>query len=487
MTQDNLKFQNNVNFVGGEYIASQSSGVIEIQSPSTGEVIGEIPQGCIEDVQHVLETANSAQKSWAKLTARTRQQILRKFANVIRDNKHILAPMLVAEQGKLLSVAEMEVDVTATFIDYACDNALTIEGDILPSDNPDEKIYIHKVPRGVVVGITAWNFPLALAGRKIGPALITGNSIVLKPTQETPLATTELGRLANEAGIPAGVLNVINGSGSVVGQALCESPITKMITMTGSTVAGKQIYKTSAEYMTPVMLELGGKAPMVVMDDADLDQAIEGALWGRFANCGQVCTCVERLYVHEGIYDQFMAKFLPLVQGLKVGDPMSPDSQMGPKCNQREIANIDHIVQESVKQGATIATGGKKAIVEGFEGGCWYEPTVLVDVQQDNIVVHEETFGPILPIVKISSLDQAIEFCNDSIYGLSAYVFTNNYFNINRLINELEVGEVYVNRGMGEQHQGFHNGWKQSGFGGEDGKFGLEQYLEKKTVYMKEV
>lgn len=487
MSIDNLKFQNNVNFVGGEFISSHSSGVIEIQSPSTGKVIGEIPQGCVEDVQHVLETANTAQKSWAKLTARTRQQILRKFANVIRDNKHILAPMLVAEQGKLLSVAEMEVDVTATFIDYACDNALTIEGDILPSDNPDEKIYIHKVPRGVVVGITAWNFPLALAGRKIGPALITGNSIILKPTQETPLATTELGRLANEAGIPAGVLNIINGTGSVVGQALCESPITKMITMTGSTVAGKQIYKTSAEYMTPVMLELGGKAPMVVMDDADLDQALEGALWGRFANCGQVCTCVERLYVHEGIYDQFMAKFLPLVQGLKVGDPMSADSQMGPKCNQREIANIDHIVQESVKQGATIATGGKKAIVEGFEGGCWYEPTVLVDVHQDNIVVHEETFGPILPIVKISSLDQAIEFCNDSIYGLSAYVFTNNYFNINRLINELEVGEVYVNRGMGEQHQGFHNGWKQSGFGGEDGKFGLEQYLEKKTVYLKEV
>lgn len=182
-----------------------------------------------------------------------------------------------------------------------------------------------------------------------------------------------------------------------------------------------------------------------------------------------------------------MAKFLPLVEGLKVGDPMAPETQMGPKCNQREIANIDHIVQESVKQGATIATGGKIAKVPRFEGGCWYEPTVLVDVTQDNIVVHEETFGPILPVVKISSLDQAIEFCNDNIYGLSAYVFTQNYFNINRLINELEVGEVYVNRGMGEQHQGFHNGWKQSGFGGEDGKFGLEQYLEKKTVYMKEV
>jgi lactaldehyde dehydrogenase/glycolaldehyde dehydrogenase len=482
-----VTIQNNVNFIGGEYIASKSQNTIDILSPSTGKVIGHIPAGCAEDAQHALAVANAAQKGWAKLTARNRQNILRKFANKIRDNKHILAPLLVAEQGKLLTVAEMEVDVTATFIDYACDNALTIEGDILPSDNQDEKIYIHKVPRGVVVGITAWNFPLALAGRKIGPALITGNTIVLKPTQETPLATTELGRLANEAGIPAGVLNVINGTGSVVGQALCESPITKMITMTGSTVAGKQIYKTSAEYMTPVMLELGGKAPMVVMDDADLDQAVEGALWGRFANCGQVCTCVERLYIHEAVYDEFMAKFLPQVKGLKVGDPMDPATQMGPKCNQREIANIDHIVQESIKQGATVATGGKTASVTGFEGGCWYEPTVLVDVKQDNIVVHEETFGPILPIVKVSSMQQAIEYCNDSIYGLSAYVFTQSFTNINKAINDLEVGEVYINRGMGEQHQGFHNGWKQSGFGGEDGKFGLEQYLEKKTVYLKEV
>ncbi|WP_370980933.1 aldehyde dehydrogenase [Agaribacterium sp. ZY112] len=482
-----MNFQNNVNFIGGEYVSSKVDGIISIKSPATGEEIGQIPKGCAEDAQHVLEVANAAQKKWAKMTARQRQGILRNFANKIRENKDILAPMLVAEQGKLISVAEMEVDVTATFIDYAADWALTIEGDILPSDNEDEKIYIHKVPRGVVVGITAWNFPLALAGRKIGPALVTGNSIILKPTQETPLATTELGRIANEAGIPAGVLNVINGSGSVVGQALCESPITKFITMTGSTVAGKMIYKTSAEYMTPVMLELGGKAPMVVMNDADLDQAVEAALWGRFANCGQVCTCVERLYVQEGIYDDFMAKFLPAVKALKVGDPMDRDTQMGPKCNQREIENIDHIVQESIKQGATVATGAKTAAVDGMEGGCWYEPTVLVDVKQDNIAVHEETFGPVLPIVKVKDIDQAIEFCNDSIYGLSAYVFSKNFYDINRFIEDLEVGEVYVNRGMGEQHQGFHNGWKQSGFGGEDGKFGLEQYLEKKTVYLKEV
>lgn len=481
-----MQIYNNVNFINGEYVASKADGVIEVLSPSTGELVGEIPKGCAEDAQYALENANQAQKAWAKLTARARQGILRKFADEIRKEADFLAELLVQEQGKLLSVAQMEVGATATFIDYACDNALTIEGDILPSDNEDEKIYIHKVPRGVIVGITAWNFPLALAGRKIGPALITGNSIVIKPTQETPLATMALGELANRVGIPAGVLNIVNGTGSVVGQTLCESPITKLITMTGSTRAGQIIHQASGKNLTPVMLELGGKAPFIVMDDADLDQAAEDAFWARFANCGQVCTCAERLYVHEDVHDAFLAKFLEKVNTINVGDPMAADTTMGPKVNASEIQNIDKIVKEGIAQGATLVAGGKPATVEGFEGGNWYEPTVLVDVKQDNVLVHEETFGPILPIVKISSIDEAIAYTNDCEYGLSAYLFTNNLKSIQRSINEMEVGEVYVNRGIGEQHQGFHNGWKMSGAGGEDGKYGLEQYLEKKTVYFNE-
>lgn len=477
---------NNKNFIDGQYVDSLAFGSIPVLSPSTGEKVGEIPQGCVEDAQKALEVAKRAQKGWAKLTARTRQAILRKFAECIRADSERLATLLVQEQGKLIDVARMEVNATATFIEYACDNALTLQGDILPSDEENEKIFIHKVPRGVVVAITAWNFPLALAGRKIGPALITGNSIVVKPTQETPLTTLELGKLANEAGIPPGVLNIVNGTGSIVGHHLCESPITRMITMTGSTPAGVRIYETSAKNMTPVMLELGGKAPLIVMDDADLDQSVEHAVWARFTNCGQVCTCAERLYVHEDIYDKFVEKFVPAVQSIKVGDPMDPDSQMGPKVNQREIENIDKLVKESIAQGAQLVCGGVRAIVPGFEGGCWYQPTVLINVEQDNVLVHEETFGPVLPIIKISSIDEAIAFTNDSEYGLSAYLFTQSLENIHRAIEEMEVGEVYVNRGLGEQHQGFHNGWKMSGFGGEDGKYGLDQYLDKKTVYWKE-
>ncbi len=477
---------NNLHFINGEFVPSLADGSISVLSPSTGEVVGAIPQGCVQDADRALESAAKAQKSWAAKTARARADILRKFAAAIRAQTETLAESLVKEQGKLIDVARGEVNATATFIEYACDNALTIEGDILPSDNEGEKIYIHKVPRGVVVAITAWNFPLALAGRKLGPALVTGNTIVIKPTQETPLTTLELGRIANKVGLPPGVLNVVNGTGSTVGQHLCESPLTAMITMTGSTRAGQLIHQASGKHLVPVMLELGGKAPMIVMDDADLDLAVSEAVTTRFANCGQVCTCAERLYVHEFVYDDFIARFLPKVESLKVGDPMDPATDMGPKVNQREIEMISDLVAKGIEQGANLLCGGKPAVVPGFDGGAWFEPTVLADVKQDNILVHEETFGPILPIVKIASIDEAIRYSNDSEFGLSAYLFTNNLAHIHRCVAELEVGEVYINRGIGEQHQGFHNGWKMSGMGGEDGRYGLEQYLEKKTVYFKE-
>ncbi|WP_375277443.1 aldehyde dehydrogenase [Alteromonas australica] len=477
---------NKKHFINGEYVTSASQEHMSITSPSNGKLVGEIPMGCEEDAQRALDAAQQAQRPWAKKTARERATVLRKFAQLIREHSDTLAPLLVKEQGKLIGVAEMEVAVTASFIDYACDNALTIRGDILPSDNEDEKIYIHKVPRGVVVAITAWNFPLALAGRKIGPALITGNTLVLKPTEETPLATLMLGELAIKAGLPEGVLNIVNGTGATVGQYLCESPITKLITMTGSTRAGEKIYQSAGKNMIPVMLELGGKAPFIVMDDADLEKAVNDLIDTRFANCGQVCTCAERLYVHEDVYDAFVQTLIPKVQAIKVGDPMQADTQMGPKVNAREIANIRHLLEEGLKQGATVLCGGKEAKIEGFEHGHWFEPTLVGNVAQDNVLMHEETFGPILPITKVTSIEQAIAFTNDSEYGLSAYLYTKSLNNINKAIEGMEVGEVYVNRGIGEQHQGFHNGWKKSGMGGEDGLYGLEQYLEKKTVYMNE-
>lgn len=467
-------------------MASTAPEMIEVFSPTTGEKLGEVPAGTADDAEAALQSAKAAQKAWAKTPARQRATILRNFAAGIRAEAEDLAQLLVREQGKLISVARGEVEAAATFIEYACDNALGLEGDILPSDNAGEKIYIHKVPRGVVVAITAWNFPVALAGRKLGPALITGNAVVLKPTEETPLATMALGAIAVRSGLPAGVFNIVNGTGAIVGKHLCESPHTAMITMTGSTRAGQLIHASSNKHLIPVMLELGGKAPFIVMEDADLSQAVEDAVATRFANCGQVCTCAERIYVHRDVYHDFLARFEEKVRQIRVGDPMDESTDMGPKVNRREIEHIDQLVKRAVEQGAELVCGGRPATVTGLEHGHFYEPTILANVKQDNVIVHEESFGPIAPVVAVDSLEQAIAWSNDSEYGLSAYLHTQNLGYIQRAINELEVGEVYVNRGIGEQHQGFHNGWKMSGLGGEDGRYGLEQYLEKKTVYWQE-
>lgn len=472
-------------YIDGAWVDATTGETQEILSPTDESVVGVVQMGAEADAQRALEAAERAQKEWKKVPARKRADLLRAFAAEIKANRDRLAELLVREQGKLLAVAKMEVEVTASFIEYACDGARSIEGDIIPSDNPNEHIMIHKIPRGVVVAITAWNFPLALAGRKLGPALVAGNSIVIKPTQETPLATLELGDLATKVGLPKGLLNIITGSGRVLGNALVENPITKMVTMTGSTPAGQQIFRKAADNLIHVQLELGGKAPCIVFDDADLDAAVEGAFHSRFDNCGQVCTCNERLYIHEAVYEQFMERFMEKVKALKIGNPMEDSTTIGPKVNAKEIANMEHLVQKSIEEGATVAIGGKKPAGAEFEKGYWFEPTILTDVTQEMTIVHEESFGPILPVIKFKDFDEVITYANDCEYGLAAMVFTNDMNKIMRLNDELEFGEIYINRGHGEQHQGFHNGYKLSGTGGEDGKYGFEQYMEKKTFYMK--
>lgn len=472
-------------YIDGDWVNASSKDTINVLNPSNEEVVGTIQRGGEHEAKRALEAAEKAQKLWKKIPARKRADYLYAFANAIKESSDYLAELLVKEQGKLLKVAKMEVAVTATFMEYAAEGARRIEGDILPSDNPNEQIWIQKIPRGVVVAITAWNFPLALAGRKLGPALVAGNTVVLKPTSETPLATLELGHIATKVGIPKGVINIVTGSGREMGDALVSNPITKMVTMTGSTPVGQAIARKAAENLTHVQLELGGKAPFIVFEDANIDEAVDAALHSRFDNCGQVCTCNERMYVHERIYDVFMDKFLAKVNALKMGNPMEDDTDIGPKVNAAEIENMKHLVEVSVKEGATIATGGNVPTSKPFDKGYWFEPTILVDVSQDMTIVHEESFGPILPVLKFSSFDQVMSYANDCEFGLAAMVFTNNMNTIMKCNDELEFGEIYVNRGHGEQHQGFHNGYKLSGSGGEDGKYGFEQYLEKKTFYVK--
>ena len=472
-------------FIDGQWKTSKSGKTLDVISPSTEEIVGRVQDGTPEEAVEALAAAERAQKEWRKLPARVRGEYLLKLAAEIKANSEYLAELLVREQGKLLKVARMEVGATASFLEYAAEGARRIEGDILPSDNPNEQIWIQKIPRGVVVAITAWNFPLALAGRKLGPALVAGNTIVIKPTSETPLATIELGYLANKVGIPPGVINILTGPGRAMGNALVENPITKMVTMTGSTPVGQQIARNAANNLTHVQLELGGKAPFIVFEDADIEKAVDAALHSRFDNCGQVCTCNERLYVHEAIYSDFMERFLKKVKALKVGDPMLDQTDMGPKVNSAELKHMEELVAKSVEEGATIAAGGKRPIGKEYEKGFWFEPTVLTEVRQEMTIVHEESFGPILPVLKFKSFDEVISYANDSEYGLAAMVFTNDMNTIMKCNEELEYGEIYVNRGHGEQHQGFHNGYKLSGSGGEDGKYGFEQYLEKKTFYIR--
>lgn len=471
-------------FIDGKWVNSSQKESDKIINPFDETVVGIVQKANSKDAIKALKAAEKAQKSWKQIPARQRATHLRNFTAGIRKNAEKLAQLITAEQGKLLKVSRFEVEVTCTFIEYACEWARHMEGDIVPSDNPNEQIWINKVPRGVVVAITAWNFPLALAGRKLGPALITGNTVVMKPTPEAPLSTLELCDIAKKAGIPDGVINMVTGDAEV-GRALVESPITKMVTMTGGTPTGQAIFKSAASNLTHVQLELGGKAPCIVFDDADLDQAVAGALHSRFDNCGQVCTCNERMYVHEAIYDKFMKKFLKAVKQLKIGDPKKANTDIGPKTNLAGIEHLESLISDSISRGAKILCGGGRPKGKMFKKGFWFEPTILGNVDQKMPIVHEEIFGPVLPVIKFKTYNQAIRYANDTVYGLAAMVFTKDMNKIMRLSQDLEFGEIYVNRGHGEQHQGFHNGLKLSGTGGEDGKYGLDQYLEKKTSYIK--
>ena len=471
-------------YIGGQWVNPINESYSDVLNPSNASVVAQVANGDERDAQVALETAESAQKVWRKFTARKRAELMRAFTKEILANRDEIATVLSQEQGKLFTVAKFEVDVCCSFIEYACDWARQIEGDIIPSDNEDEQIWIQKIPRGVIVAITAWNFPLALAGRKIGPALIAGNTIVVKPTQETPISTLMLGELAKKAGIPDGVLNIVTGPGRVLGDALVGNPITKMVTMTGSTPAGQSIFRRAADNLAHVQLELGGKAPFIAFEDANIDAAVAAALHSRFDNCGQVCTCNERMYIHEDIYEVFMSKFMDQVRKLKVGDPFLEDSDIGPKVNASELTHMHAMVETAVKEGATLAYGGKRPEGAEFEKGNWFMPTILTDVTQDMTCVHEEAFGPILPVLKFKEEEEVITYANDCEFGLAAMVFTNDMKRIMRLNQDLDFGEIYINRGHGEMHQGFHNGYKMSGTGGEDGKYGFEQYLEKKTFYM---
>jgi len=468
--------------VGGEWVSG--SETMPVLNPATEEVVATVPVASEMDTVRALDGAVQAQRGWARLTGLERGNILRRWAVLIDSSKERLARILSQEEGKPLTEAKAEIDFGRSWVSYYAEFDRRIEGDIIPSDKPNEQIWIVPQPVGVVVGIIPWNYPSALTARKVAPALIAGNAIVLKPHEDTPLSALELAKLAEEAGVPAGLFSVLTGPGETVGEALVRNPIPRLISFTGSVETGKHIMRTAADTVKVVSLEMGGKAPFIVMDDADLDSAVKAAVSSRFVNCGQVCTCNERTYVHKRIADRFLSRFVEEVQQLKVGDPLEPSVQVGPKVNQQELEKVERYVEDARSHGARIIVGGQRLTGGAFSRGYWYQPTVIADVRQDMRIMQEEVFGPVIPVMEFGTFDEGLKLANDSRYGLAAYLFTNDMNRIMRAVRDMECGELYINRGPGESIHGYHTGWKQSGVGGDDGKYGLEHYLQRKTVYI---
>jgi len=470
-------------YIDGQWCNGEVSQTIGVENPATEEIVATVPAGTASDANRALEAAKRAQRQWASFPPIERAKLLHKLADAILSERDRLARTVTLEQGKPLKEALGEIGATENFIRYAAESARRIEGDITPSDNPNEEIWIRRVPYGVVVALTAWNYPSALVARKIGPALIAGNTVVVKGHECTPLSGLELARLAESAGFPKGVLNVVTGTGRTVGKALTVSPLTDLVTMTGSVRAGKEIYRAAAEKLGVLRLELGGKAPFVVMEDADLTNAVEAAVTARFTNCGQICTCNERMYVHEKIADDFLDRFVARVRALTIGDPMQ-DFDMGPKISRAEVEKVEALVNEAIAGGADVLLGGKRLHDRQFSKGYWFEPTVLTALENDAPIFQKEIFGPVVPVLRFRDFEQAINYANETEYGLSAFIFTNDLRRIMNLSRNLQFGEVYVNRPNGELIQGFHNGWRHSGLGGEDGKYGLDGYFRKQTTYV---
>jgi lactaldehyde dehydrogenase/glycolaldehyde dehydrogenase len=468
-------------FIDGSFVPNGKREMIKVLSPATEEVIAEVPKATEEDVNKAVDAAFEAQKSWEKIPAIQRAGYLMELAAVIRKNAAMLGALTAQEVGKPISQATAEAGWLADYFEYFAGMARHIKGEIITSDRPNENIYLYKAPIGVVGGIMPWNFPLFLIGRKVAPALIAGDTVVLKPSSDTPCGCYEFAEMVAKSSLPKGVINVVTGSGAVAGQALAANPKVGLLSMTGSVEAGSRIMAAAAKNITKVSLELGGKAPVIVMDDCDLDKTVDWVWASRMTNSGQTCNCAERVYVQEGVAKQFIAKIVKKAKATTYGAP-EEDKDMGPMINPAQVKHIDELVKSAKTEGATILCGGKPAKINGK--GCYYLPTVITEGRQDMRVFHEEIFGPVLPIMTFKTLDEAIGYANDCEYGLTSSIFTSNTDTMMKALNQLKFGETYVNRESFEAFQGFHQGVRKSGIGGDDGEHGLEEYLQTHICYV---
>lgn len=469
-------------YVNGEWQPSAGKTVDAVVDPATEEVVAKIGSGSENQVHEAIDAARSAYRDWSLAPATDRGNFLRNLATVIDDHRNEFVDMLVRESGKTVSECRGEVDAAMDIIQYHAEWDRRIEGEILPGDSANEIIHLQRHPHGVVAGICPWNYPFVVLARKLAPAMVTGNTLVVKPSEVTPLSTLRLFELIDEkVNVPNGVVNLVTGGGRI-GNELVTGDI-DMVSMTGSAETGKVVMEAAASNMVKVSLELGGKAPAIVWSDADMDRAVADILEARITNTGQVCTCAERVYVHSDVREEFTRKYVEAAENATVGDPWS-DPDVGPHVNAEELAKTESAVERAIDDGARLLTGGNVPKGEAFSRGYWYEPTVLDDIRDHDMdLIQREVFGPVTPIIEINSLEEVIELANDSSYGLSSYLYTNDYNKAMRISQELQFGELYINRSLGEAWHGFHTGWKASGQGGEDGKHGMLEYTQLKTVY----
>jgi len=465
-------------YIDGAWVDADNGAVIEVADPATGERLGSVPKMGAAETHRAINAAAAAMPAWAARTAADRAKILRRWFELILEEKDVLAELLTREQGKSLTEATGEIVYAASFIEWFAEEGKRAYGEIIPPHATDKRIISLRQPIGVVGAITPWNFPAAMITRKVGPALAAGCPVVLKPASQTPFTALALAALAERAGLPKGLLNVLTGESKGIGGELTANPVVRKISFTGSTEVGRILMRQSADTIKKMSLELGGNAPFLVFDDADIDKAVAGAIVSKYRNTGQTCVCTNRFYVQAAVYDAFVSKLTAAAAALKVGRGLEAGVQIGPLIDLAAVEKVEAHIADATAKGARVLTGGHRHAL----GGQFFEPTVLADVTPDMQICHEETFGPVAPVVKFETEDEAIRLANDSEFGLASYFYARDVGRVWRVAEQLEAGMVGVNTGLISTEVAPFGGVKQSGLGREGSRHGLEDYLEIKYI-----
>jgi len=466
------------NLIDGQWVQADSGRTVEVRNPANGELVGVVPAAGTAETKRAIEAAWRVQKAWRKLTAKERQKPLRRLFELMMENQEDLAIIMTAEQGKPLTESRGEIAYAASFIEFFAEEAKRIYGDTIPQHLAGRRIIVTKEPIGVFAAITPWNFPTAMITRKAGPGWAAGCAGVLRPATQTPFSALALGVLAERAGLPPGICNIITGPATDIGAEMTSNPMVRKLTFTGSTEVGAKLLAQCAPTIKKTSMELGGNAPFIVFNDADLDEAVKGAIASKYRNAGQTCVCANRLLIQDGIYDDFAARLKTAVEALKVGNGMEEGVTQGPLINASAVKKVQAHIEDAVQRGATIVTGGKPHAL----GGNFYQPTILADVPRAADIFREETFGPVAPLFRFRTEEEAVDMANDTEFGLAAYFYTRDVGRVFRVAEALEYGIVGINEGIISTEVAPFGGVKSSGLGREGSKYGIEDYLEIKYM-----